>query len=235
MSLKRYWIRLSLLSNKIILDLSAEDKDNEILIPDYRISEEQGLMLHGRTELYDPLQYADVMLECKRLFSICDNCGHVTNRSEINRTWEGRCEACFRDDQKEKKRLWERTRDRSVALNKRILLLSRHYETKQGKIDAVPAVVIYSNIRYYMYAKGLKYMDLAKTFGVEQPKINRLLSNRFIKAEDLQVIADFIEEDIEKLLYTPKGYKIEYLYGVPAFWFESRLRYMNHNPVTVAD
>ena len=93
--------------------------------------------------------------------------------------------------------MWERTRDRSVALNKRIQLLSRHYETKQGKIDAVPAVVIYSNIRYYMYEKGLKYMDLAKTFGVEQPKINRLLSNRFIKAEDLQVIADFIEEDIE--------------------------------------
>ena len=228
MSIKRFWIRLSLLTNKIILDVSSEDKENEIIIPDYRITEEQGLMLYGRTERYDPLQYADVILECKRLFSICDNCGHVTNRSEINRTWEGRCEACFRDDQKEKKRLWERTRDRKEALKERIEQLSKHYETPQGKVDAVPMVVIYSNIRYHMYEKGLMYKDLAKVLGISQPRLNHILGRKFIKVDDLQKIADFIDIDIKKLLFVPKGYGIEYLYGVPAFWFESRLRFINN-------
>ena len=231
MSIKKYWIRLSLLTNKIILDVSAEEKENEIVIPDYRITEEQGLKLYGRTEKYDPLQYADVMLECKRLFSICNNCNHVTDRSVINRTWKGRCEACFRDDQKEKKRLWERTRDREEALKERIEQLSKHYETKQGKVDAIPMVVIYSNIRYHMYEKGLMYKDLAKQLDIRQSRLNQMLGRKFIAYKDLERIANFIDIDIKDLLFTPKDYKIEHIYGVPAFWFESRMRYIDNSPV----
>lgn len=227
---RTYFVKLDIDSGKIILDITDEKKNhNELLIPDYRLSEEQGKMLSDRLKKYKKPQYPDAILECRRIFYPCKQCGYVVTSEKANKAWNGLCEPCFRVNQKNRRKLYDTEREEEKALQNRLERYKRHIATTQGRIDAVPIEIIESNIRLEMFSKGLLYKDLARTLRMTSPQVSQLFYNKYIKAGTLKSIAKFIGVDLKALLKVPKEYKIEMYNGIPASWFDpnSRIRHID--------
>jgi len=231
MTPKRYFLKYNVAVGEIILDTSRKrEATDELLVVKSRITKLQAKTLKnqlGARQLIKgrKLFLSEVEEEFNKLFSVCKTCGFVTDRSKINKAWDGECKSCFRNTQEERKRENQANRDYLRQIRKYKL----HLNTLQGQIDSVPVPLIVSNIQFEMKKQGKKFKDLADYLELSQPKLNEMLGGKSIKKEYLLLVCEFLFVPLEKLLKRQRGFKIPYKDGVPKFWLEDGFRIRNYD------
>lgn len=224
---KRYFLKYNVASGTIVLDQSKIKKHyDELLVLPNRITKSQGKRLKDR--ITDRFLYRDrkafineVEYEFKEIFNICTGCGFVTDKDKTNKAWGRLCSQCFREEQANTRRRNQAAKDERRQLRRYRL----HLQTIQGQIDAIPMEIIESNVRFEMRRQGKTMKNVAEAIGISNSAMSRLLKNKFIDKDELQLISEYLFVPLEKFLRVPRGVRIpKTIDDIPKFWLEDGFR-----------
>ena len=226
---KFYYLKYNVEIGEIVLDISKKKvSSKELLVLPNRITQKQGLKLRER--ITDRFLYKDrkafiseVEYEFKRLFSICTECGFVTDKDKVNKAWKGLCRSCFKEYQQEKVKDYQSNKD----YLKKVRKLKEYLKTEQGQIDAVPGSVIESNVRMAVVRTNKTMREVAKHLNISDKQMSILFNNKRIDADILRAICEYLMTPLERMLRPPRGVRIKRKDGVPKFWLDEDFRIKN--------
>jgi len=217
-----FYIKWNVEDGEIILDqIRKSVSSKEILVVPYKITKIQAVRLKDR--ITDRFLYknrkpfvSEIEYEFNKLFHVCKNCGHVTDKDDVNKAWGNLCKKCFKEYQREKLKEYQANKD----YRKKVRRFKEYLKTPQGKVDAVPISVIESNVRMEVIRQGKTMRELAGHLNISETKMSLLFSAKKLSADDLRAICEYLMTPMERMLRLPRGVSVKRQDGVPKDWLE---------------
>ena len=224
-----FYIKWDVEEGVLILDQQKKKvSQKELLVVPYKVTKKQAERLKER--ITDRFLYKkrnpflnEIEHEFFRIFHVCKECGYVTDKEKVNKSWGKLCEFCFRKYQAEKLKEYQANKD----YRKKIRRLKEYLKTDQGKIDAVPLSVIESNVRMEIIRQGKTMRELARHLNISETKMSLLFSAKKLSVDDLLAICEYLMTPMERMLRLPRGVSVKRQDGVPEHWFENDFRVKN--------
>ena len=210
----------------LIADASRKTSSwEEALLVDSKVTAEQARTLNevikNRPKYRDRKPYLfEVEIEFQKLFTVCDTCACAIDRAKHNKAWGKNCRDCHQIVVK--KRTADRIKRRDYYRQVRRYRL--HYNTPQGKVDAIPIQLIKENTRLEMKLKGETFSSVARALDIDEKAFRAFFENRTISRHLLAQIAGYLKIPISRLTHKRRGVTLRLKDGVPEFWLHRNFR-----------
>lgn len=219
---KIFYIKWDVEEGVLILDQQKKKvSQKELLVVPYKVTKKQAERLKDR--ITDRFLYkkrnpflSEIEHEFFKIFHVCNQCGRVTDKVDVNKAWGKLCKPCFRKYQAEKLKEYQANKD----YRKKIRRLKEYLKTEQGKIDAVPLSVIESNVRMEVIRQGKTMREIARHLNISETKMSLLFSAKKLSVDDLRAICEYLMTPMERMLRLPRGVSVKRQDGVPRDWLE---------------